>query len=629
MEARQLTLRASLCPISLLAIWMLCASSAVAQDTGQRQRILLLFTHQSDQPGQVIMEQGIRSTLVSGATVPLEVYSEYLDAVRTPLEDYEQELTVQLQKKYAHKKLDLILVVNSPALKLLLRNRASLFPNTPIVFMVLDHANLDGLNLGSNVTGVWGESNYRSNLELALVMQPGTKRVVVISGVSEWDNYWRSRVQEDFRELQGKVEISYLVGLNPSDQKSSLASLPAQTIVFFLSSTQDSAGNNYGNGEVLREISPVSRAPIYGTSDAHLGLGIVGGRLTSFEALGVGGAELGLRVLRGEKPESIAPHGIPGIPMFDYRQLQRWAISEQQLPPGSIVRFKQASFWELYRGRIIIALTLLALQSMFIGLLLFERKRRQRAKEALDQLNAELEQRIAKRTAALNAKSRELEIFTYSVAHDLKAPLRGIDGYSRLLLEDHKDSLNDEGQMFVETIYNSTHEMSQLIEDLLDYSRLERCELKTDRIELSTLVNAAVQQKRRELKTTNRDIEFVINVNGGAVRGDENGLSQALNNYIDNAIKFTRNVPHARIEIGSTETPENCVLWVRDNGVGFDMKFHDRIFDIFRRLNPSEEYPGTGVGLAIVRKAMERMGGKAWAESQTGQGATFYLEIPK
>ena len=629
MEVRQLTLRASLFPIFLLAIWMLSASSAVAQDTGQRQRILLLFTHQSDQPGQVIMEQGIRSTLESGATVPLEIYSEYLDAVRTPLEDYEQELAVQLQKKYGHKKLDLILVVNPPALKLLLRNRASLFPDTPIVFMVLDHANLDGLNLGSNVTGVWGESNYRSNLELALALQPGTKRVVVISGVSEWDDYWRSHVQEEFRELQGKVEISYLVGLSPSDQKSSLASLPAHTIVFFLSSTQDSAGNNYGNGEVLREISPVSSAPIYGTSDAHLGLGIVGGRLTSFEALGVGGANLGLRVLRGEKPESIAPHGIPGVPMFDYRQLQRWRISEQQLPPGSILRFKQASFWELYRGRIIIALTLLALQSIIIGWLLFERKRRQRAKEALDQLNAELEQRIAKRTAALNAKSRELETFTYSVAHDLKAPLRGIDGYSRLLLEDHKDSLNDEGQMFVETIYNSTHEMTQLIEDLLDYSRLERSELKTDRIELSALVNAAVQQKQREVKTTDREIEFVINVNGGAVRADENGLSQALNNYIDNAIKFTRNVQHARIEIGSQETPENCLLWVRDNGVGFDMKFHDRIFDIFRRLNPSEDYPGTGVGLAIVRKAMERMGGKAWAESQQGQGATFYLEIPK
>jgi len=315
--------------------------------------------------------------------------------------------------------------------------------------------------------------------------------------------------------------------------------------------------------------------------------------------------------------------------MFDWRELNRWSISERLLPAGSVVRFRQPSFWELYRGRIIVAFSLFALQSIFIGLLLVERKRTQRAKEALDQLNAQLEQRIASRTAALKAKSTELETFAYSVAHDLKAPLRGIDGYSRLLLEDHKDNLDNEGRTFLETIHNSSREMGQLIEDLLDYSRLERRELKTNRIELKPLVNSAVLQKQREAETTDRDIEFVIDANGGAVMADTNGLSQALNNYLDNAIKFARDVGRARIEIGSKETPTNCVLWVRDNGVGFDMKYHDRIFDIFQRLNRAEDYPGTGVGLAIVRKAMERIGGKAWAESEPGKGSTFYLQIPR
>jgi signal transduction histidine kinase len=213
------------------------------------------------------------------------------------------------------------------------------------------------------------------------------------------------------------------------------------------------------------------------------------------------------------------------------------------------------------------------------------------------------------------------------VAHDLKAPLRGIDGYSRLLLEDHKDNLNDEGRMFVETIHNSSGEMSQLIEYLLNYSRLERRELETDRVEIRPLVDAAISQKKREV--ADRDIQFVVEVNGGSVLADSNGLSQSLNNYLDNAIKFTRDVPNARIEVGSKETSDSCLLWVKDNGVGFDMKYHDRIFDIFQRLNRAEDYPGTGVGLAIVRKAMERIGGKAWAESEIGKGATFYLEIPR
>jgi len=202
------------------------ALTCFAQDDVQRQRVLLLFTHQSDQPAQVIMEQAIRSTLQNGASAPLEIYSEYLDAVRTPLQDYERELVVQLERKYGRKKFDVILVLNPPALKLLLENRASLFAGSPIVFMVLDQQNLDGLDLGSNITGVWGDNNYKSNIELALSLHPRTKRVVVISGVSEWDNYWRTRVQQELREFEGKVEVSYLVGLSIADQKKALAGLP-------------------------------------------------------------------------------------------------------------------------------------------------------------------------------------------------------------------------------------------------------------------------------------------------------------------------------------------------------------------------------------------------------------------
>jgi signal transduction histidine kinase len=313
--------------------------------------------------------------------------------------------------------------------------------------------------------------------------------------------------------------------------------------------------------------------------------------------------------------------------MFDWRELRRWGISEDRLPPGSVIRFRELTFLERNKWRIIGVLTLFALQTLFIAVLLIERRRRQRAGEALDQLNTELEQRIAARTAALDNKSRELETFAYSVAHDLKAPLRGIDGYSRLLLEDYAGSLDDEGRSFLETIQTSTEEMSQLIDDLLAYSRLERREFVPDRLELQSFITRLVEQKKRE--ATERDIDFEVNVNGGTVVADANGLIQSLGNYLDNAVKFTRQVPQPRIEVGSKETMTSCLLWVRDNGIGFDIKYHDQIFDIFQRLNPAEDYPGTGVGLAIVRKAMERMGGRAWAESEPGRGATFYLEIPK
>jgi signal transduction histidine kinase len=610
-----------------LVVLALSAPSVFAQGVGESKRILMLFTHQSDQPAQVVLENAMRATLKDGSQNNLEIYTEYLDAVRTPLDDYEKELVGQLQRKYSRKKFDLIFAINPPALKVLSENRAALFPDTPIVFLVLNQSNVEGLILGSNVTGIWGELSYRSNLELALALHPGTKKVVVISGISEWDNYWRSLVEKEFQGLEKSVEISYLTGLTVSELKQTLAQQPPSTVVFFISSTEDKAGNNISNLEVVRQISPVSSAPIYGNSDAQLGLGIVGGRLTSFEAFGIEAARVGLRVMAGEKPEAISPHGVPAVPMFDWRELNRWGIQENRLPAGSVVRFKVPTFWQQYWGRILGAIIIFALQSLFIGWLLVERKRRQRVKESLDRLNAELEERITARTAALNAKSTELETFAYSVAHDLKAPLRGIEGYSRLLLEDHADSLSDEGRSFLTTIKNSTDEMDQLIEDLLDYSRLERREFESSQIPLQPLVKSVVAQKERE--TTDRKIEFVVNVNGGAVMADSSGLAQALKNYIDNAVKFTRDTPQALIEIGSEETSHSCLLWVRDNGIGFDMKYQHRIFDIFQRLNHSEDYQGTGIGLAIVRKAMERMGGRAWAESEIGKGATFYLEIPK
>ena len=230
-------------------------------------------------------------------------------------------------------------------------------------------------------------------------------------------------------------------------------------------------------------------------------------------------------------------------------------------------------------------------------------------------------------TAALDNKSRELETFAYSVAHDLKAPLLSIDGYSRLLVEDYSTDLAEEARYFIGNIQTSTEDMSALIDDLLAYSRMERRDFKPDRLELQSLVTTLVEQRRRE--DAEQKIDFVIDVNGGSVAADANALTLSLRNYLDNAVKFTKRVPRPRIEVGAKETTTNYLLWVRDNGIGFDIKYHDQIFGIFQRLNPAEEFPGTGIGLAIVRKATERMGGRAWAESEPGRGATFYLEIPK
>ncbi len=252
---------------------------------------------------------------------------------------------------------------------------------------------------------------------------------------------------------------------------------------------------------------------------------------------------------------------------------------------------------------------------------------RRQAEEAIRRLNTELESRVQERTRELQAANQELETFTYSVSHDLKAPLRGIDGYSRLLLEEYAGQLDEEGRLFLANVRHGVAQMNQLIEDLLAYSRMERRTLHDTAIDLAHLVDVILAERQQELQAAGVAVQ--VDVDSLTVRADAEGLAMMLRNLLDNAIKFSAASQPPVIEISGTEKGESVILAVKDNGIGFDMRFHERIFTIFQRLQRAEDYPGTGVGLAIVHKAVHRMGGRVWAESVPGKGATFYLELPR
>jgi len=603
-------------------------ASLQAQPYNRTYRVIVLYWDNKDFPGNVKFDESFRAVIQQSKYVRnLEYYPEYIETSRFPnkSQDFFRDY---LQQKYAGRTIDVVVATADIPLNFLLQYRAELFPNSPIVFLATTAPDVETLAAGPGITGLIHQSTHRETLALALKLHPNTKQVFVISGSPEKDKRFETAARRELGEFTDRVEVTYLTDLPLDELISRTATLPSNSIVLYVwQQAVNERGKLLETFDVLARIAPTASVPIYGMGSGNLGQGLVGGYVQGPDSNGGKLAEIALRILSGTHPQDIGVEGAPTVPAFDWRQLKRWNISANALPPGSVIHFKELSFWERYKWRIVGVVILFFLETMLIAVLLVERKRRQRANESLDRLNAELEDRIAARTAALKAKSRELETFAYSVAHDLKAPLRGIDGYSRLLLDDHAADLNEEGRFFLQTIRDSTDEMSQLIDDLLEYSRLERREFKTDRLELGPLINNVVEQKKREASEC--EIDFVVSVNGGSVLADANGLIQSLRNYLDNAIKFSRKVGQPCIEVGTTETPRNFLVWVHDNGVGFDMKYHDRIFDIFQRLNQGEDYPGTGVGLAIVRKAMERMGGRAWAESQPGQGATFYLEIPK
>jgi two-component system sensor kinase len=240
---------------------------------------------------------------------------------------------------------------------------------------------------------------------------------------------------------------------------------------------------------------------------------------------------------------------------------------------------------------------------------------------SLNRLNEELEKERKK----LEAANKELEAFAYSVSHDLRVPLRAIDGFSRILVEDYQDDLDDEGKRLIGIIRENTKKMGQLIDDILHLSRAGRQEMNITQIDMASLFKNTFDELKRTHE--DRNIELELETIPPAY-GDRTLLQQVISNLIANSIKFTTPRDPAIIEVGSKKGDKENIYYVKDNGVGFDMKYSSKLFGLFQRLHGQNEFEGTGVGLSIVQRIIRRHGGDVWGEGKVDQGATIYFSLP-
>lgn len=356
-------------------------ASAAPDGAGAARRVLLFYGEPRLTPAIVAVDAAIRSTLESRLPGPVSFYTEYLDLNLLDGDVPQPELRALLRRKYATRPIDLIVAGGSRPLRVALHNRADLFASAPVVFVSVDPKAAADLRLDGDVTGTWLHMGWTETLDLARLLQPGTRRVVVVGGTSPTDRVWLDQARQQLAARAGSVEISYLAELSLEDVQKAVAALPTDTIVLVGTFLRDAKGHDFAAADAIRRIAASSTVPTYGLTEAAVGTGAVGGHVVNYEAHGQVAAGLALRILAGERlPPTDAGTNVTAV---DARQLERWRLDARRLPPGSVVRFRTRSAWEQYRWYVVGAVGALLIQSGLIGGLLVQRTKRRRAQRTL------------------------------------------------------------------------------------------------------------------------------------------------------------------------------------------------------------------------------------------------------
>jgi signal transduction histidine kinase len=610
-----------------LGIYVLCAIVCLivtvgvdaADETGPAKRVLMVHSFGSSAPPFTTHSTAFETTLTQemGKRVDLDQVS--LDMARYAQPDMEEAFVEFLLKRLAKWQPDLVVPIGSPAGRFVVKFRDRLFPGTPVIYTGMDRRTVPPDAITKNATFVGEDFKLAGLVEDILQLTPDTTNIEVILGATPLERYWTIEFRRAFEPFTNRVSFNFLNDLSFDQMLGRLSKLPPRSFILLGLFLRDASGVTHNEDEALARLHAVANAPINGLYQNQLGLGIVGGRLYQGELQGVESARIAIRILRGEPVANFPPMIVPPQgPRYDWRELQRWNISEDRLLPGSVIAFRQPTVWERYRWWIAGALLIFAVQVAMIGGLVLQRTRRHRMQVELQRQREEL--------AHVTRVSTVGELTT-SVAHELNQPLGAILSNAEaaeMFLNAEPPAL-DEVRDILADIRKDDQRASEVIRRMR--SLLRKQELAPKSIEINESVEEVLKVLSTDAAARKVAMKFERTTDLSRIWCDPVHFQQVVLNLVLNGMEATAGLPEAKRQVVVRTGPGDngtVKVAVADSGAGIPVDRLPKVFEPFF----TTKKDGMGMGLSIARTIVEAHQGKIWAENNSGTGATFYFTVP-